>query len=157
TLQVKVAKDVPTGPCLVVLEGKATINGKVVTERLNVKAAVLQELSNLAFPPRPLLTQVALAVKERPPFTLAAAFEPAPGVPGMPASVLIKVERDSGFAEEIVLLPPGGLPPNVPAPALKAIPKGQSEVKVPLNVAPKAPLGKFAVTFSGKAKFKNKE
>jgi hypothetical protein len=30
-------------------------------------------------------------------------------------------------------------------------------VKVPLNLAVKAPLGKFAVTFSGKAKVKNKE
>jgi hypothetical protein len=157
TLQLKVARDVPAGPQLIALEGKATIDGKVVTELVNVKAAVLQELSNLAFPPRQLLTQVALAVKERPPFTLAAAFEPAQGVPGAPASVLIKAERDPGFAEEIVLLPPAGLPPNVPAPALKPIPKGQSEVKVPLNLTPKAPLGKFAVTFSGKAKFKNKE
>jgi hypothetical protein len=156
TLQIKVARDVPVGPYLIALEGKATINGKVVTELLNVKAAVQQELSNLSFPPRQLLTQIALAVKERPPFTLTAAFEPAQGVPGMPVSVLLKAERDPGFAEEIVLLPPTGLPPKLPAPALKPIPKGQSAVKVPLNLT-KAPLGKFAVTFSGKAKFKNKE
>jgi hypothetical protein len=157
TLQVKVARDVPPGPYLIALEDKVTINGKAVTELANVKAAVVQGLSNLAFPPRQLETQIAVAVKERPPFTLTAAFEPAQAVPGLPASVVLKAERDPGFAEEIVLLPPTGLPPNVPAPALKPLAKGQSEVKVPLNLAPKAPLGKFAVTFSGKAKFRNKD
>jgi hypothetical protein len=168
TLLVRVAKDVVPGPYLLTLEGKATVGGKAekgkepvggkaVTEYASVKTALVQSLANLPFPPRQLSTQIALAVKERPPFALTVAFEPAQGVPGTPANVVIKAERDPGFAEDIVLLPPAGLPPNVPPPALKPIPKDQSEVKVPLNLTPKAPLGKFAVTFSGKAKHKNKE
>jgi hypothetical protein len=157
TLEVRVAKNVPPGPYLLALEGKATIAGKVVTELVSVKASVLQSLAGLPYPPRQLSTQIAVAVKERPPFTLTVTIDPAQGVPGTPAAVVIKAERDPGFAEEIVLLPPTGLPPNVPPPALKPIPKDQSEVKVQLNVTPKAPLGKFAVTFSGKAKYKTKE
>ncbi len=157
TLVVKAARDLAPGPHPIALEGKATVNGKAVVQYASVRAHVNQSLGNLAYPPRQLDTQIAVAVKERPPFQLTATFDPPQGVPGLPTSLKVTAERDPGFTEEIVLLPPGGLPPNVPAPKLAPIPKGQNEVKVALNLTPKAPLGKFAITISGKGKYKNKE
>ncbi|MCI0461605.1 MAG: hypothetical protein L0Z62_32040, partial [Gemmataceae bacterium] len=69
TLQVKVARDVPLGPHLFALEGKAA-GGKGPTARASVRGAVSQSLAGLPYPPRQLATQLAVAVKERPPFDL---------------------------------------------------------------------------------------
>lgn len=157
TLAVKVGAEVRPGPYLIALEGKGADKGGTVTEYANVRGVVSTSLGGLAYPPRQLSTQLALAVKERPPFELAAVFDPPQGVPGMPASVKITVKRNPGFDEAVALLPPTGLPKGVTAGALKPIPKGQSEVTVPLTLPAKAPLGKFDVTFSGKAKQGAKE
>ncbi|HYT91864.1 MAG TPA: PPC domain-containing protein [Gemmataceae bacterium] len=157
TLVVKVGRELQPGPFLISLEGKATEKGVPAVELANLRTIVSGSLGGLPFPPRHLNTQIALAVKERPPFALTAKFDPPQAVPGSPVTVTISVTRDADFAEEIALLPPTGLPPGVPAPALKPIPKGQNEVKLALNLTPKTPLGKFDVTFNGKGKRGTKE
>lgn len=156
-LQLKAEKDVPMGPYMIAVKGTAQIDGKVVTQYVNVRPTVSAALGNLPFPPRHLSHQIAVAVKERSPFSLAARFEPPQCVPGMPANVIITATRDPGFDEDIVLNPPAGLPPTVPPPALKPIAKGQTEVRLELKLPPKTPLGQFLITFSGKSKSKSKE
>jgi hypothetical protein len=157
TLLVHARTDMPMGAHVITIQCKATINNKTVISYLQVRNVVSQNLAGLAFPPRPLFTQVALAVKERPPFNLTAKFEQPQTLRGQSATVLITATRDPGFTEEIVLAPPvAGLPPNV-TPVLKKIPKDQNEVKVELKVAANAPLGQFRVQFTGKAKYQNKD
>ena len=92
-----------------------------------------------------------MAVTEKPPFTLAAKFDPAEAVPGLAASLTITARRDAGFTEAITLNPPTGLPATVKPPPLKPIAKDQTEVKVPLPLDAKTPLGRVVVSVSGKA------
>jgi hypothetical protein len=154
-LPVTVKADLPMGAYPILIQGKATINGKMVIAYGSVRAVVKQELAGLEFPPRTLFHQVVLAVTEKPPFTLAAKFDQPEGIRGLPLSVTITTGRNPGFAEEITVTPVG-LPPNVAFPATK-IGKGQNEVKVQLTPAANAPLGKFPVRFTGKANPSNKE
>ena len=54
------------------------------------------------------------------------------------------------------MLAPLGLPPNV-APVLKNIAKNTNEIKVELKPAAAAALGSFPISFTGKAKFQNRD
>src|SRR5262249_13619861 len=144
------------GPHVLTLQGKATIDGQTVTQAVSVRAAASQNLAGLPFPPRELHTQVGLAVKEKAPFTLAARLDDNGGVPGLPLNVTLTATRDAGFEEEVALVPPSGLPPNVKPPALKPIVKGQKEVKVSIALDPKTPLGQFTLLFQGTAKHQGK-
>lgn len=147
--------DVPPGPYTIALQGKATINGKVVTSLLSVGTVVSQNMAGLPFPPRQLLHPVGISVTEKPPFTLTVKLDPSEGVRGLPLSATVTAARAAGFAEEIALTPVG-LPPNVPPPAAK-IEKGKNEVKIALAPAANAPLGQFSISFTGKTKFQNKD
>jgi hypothetical protein len=147
--------DLALGAYPIRIEGRATINGKVVVAPARVSGAVSQSLANLPFPPRDLQSQVMVAATEKPPFTLTAKLDQPEGSRGTPVPVTITAQRGTGFTEEITLTALG-LPPNV-APGLKNIPKGQNEVKVQLTPAANAPLGSFFVAFSGKSKFQNKD
>ena len=152
---VKVGPEVALGPYAVVVQGKATINNKPVVGYASVRNLVSQGLGNLSYPPRQLTTHLALAVTEKPPFFLTAKLDESRATPGKPVSLTVTASRAPGFAEEIALTAVG-LPPNVTA-ALKNIPKDQNEVKASLNLAANAPVGTFQVSFSGKAKYQNKD
>jgi hypothetical protein len=145
--------DVPQGLYPIIIQGKATINGKPVVSNVSVRGAISQSMAALAFPPRQLYHQIFVAVTDKPPFTLAAKFDQPAALRGVAASVTITATRVAGFAEEIAILPLG-LPPTV-APAMKNIPKGQNEVKVQLTPAAAAPIGQFPISFTGKGKFQN--
>jgi hypothetical protein len=126
-----------------------------VVQFATVRASVNQTLTNLPVPPRAMLTQIGLAVTERPPFSLAAVLDPASIAPGKAGTLRLTVNRGPGFTAEIALTATG-LPANVTA-VLKSIPAGQSEVKVPVNAAANAALGTFDVTIVGKALHQNRE
>jgi hypothetical protein len=154
-LVVSVKPDVPVGPHVLRIQGKATIDGKPVVVRASVAAPVKAGLAGLPYPPRPLLNEVALAVTPKPPFVLTAKLDVAEALRGAATTVTVTAARDAGFTEEIVLAP-GKLPPNVAA-ALKPIPKGGNEVKVTLTPAANAALGSFTFTLIGKAKYQGKD
>jgi hypothetical protein len=154
-LVVSVRPDVPVGPHILRIQGKATINGKPVVVNASVAAPVKAALAGLPYPPRPLLDELALAVTPKPPFTLTAKLDAGEALRGVPATVTVTAARDAGFTEEIALAP-GALPPNVAA-ALKPIPKGANEVKVTLTPAANAALGSFTFTLSGKAKHEGRD
>jgi hypothetical protein len=154
-LFVNATPDAPLGLHNVKVQCKATINGKVVTTYASVRTAVTAALGGLPFPPRDLYTPTAIAVTEKPPFSLVAKFDAPETLRGTAGTVTITATKTPGFDEEIALTPLG-LPANV-APALKNIPKGMNEVKVQLTPAVAVPFGDFAISFNGKTKFQNKE
>jgi hypothetical protein len=155
TLFLSASASTPVGPYTITLRGSATINGKTVIHYVNLRTVVSQNLAGLSYPPRNLLSQVGLAVTEKPPFTLVAKLDQAEGIRGSPVPLTVTATRVPGFGEEIVLSAVG-LPANV-APALKNIPKGENETKVQLNPAANAPLGQFPISIAGKAKYQNKD
>jgi hypothetical protein len=155
TLFLRARADAPLAPCRVRVRGAATINGRTVTHDADLRAVVSRNLGGLPYPPRDFLHALAVAVTEKAPFRLAVRTEHAEAARGTPAPLTVTAYRSPGFTEEIALAPVG-LPPNV-APALKNIPKGQNEVKVQLNAALNATLGRFPISLTGKAKFQNRE
>ncbi|MFL5246148.1 MAG: pre-peptidase C-terminal domain-containing protein [Gemmataceae bacterium] len=155
SLPVHIDEKLPVGPQSIKILGKATINGKVVTCFANQRGSVSQALANLSYPPRFLFTDVALAVTQKPPFTLAAKFDQPEALRGSPAGITITATRAAGFTEEIAVTAVG-VPANV-APTLKNIPKDQNEVKVQLTPAANAAIGSFPLSFTGKAKFNNRD
>jgi hypothetical protein len=98
---------------------------------------------------------VALGVREKAPFTLAIKVNTPQSVPGIPATVTLTATRDKEFADEIAILPPVNLPPNVAVPKIPNIAKGKTEVSFPLDLNGKVPMGEFAVLFSAKGKLKD--
>ncbi|HWG43566.1 MAG TPA: PPC domain-containing protein [Gemmataceae bacterium] len=155
TLVVNVADDVPVGPYAFQIQGKATINGKVVTKLASVRTVVSQGMANLPLPPRGTFASIGLAVTEKPPFTLTAKLDAPSYMPGKPATLTVTAVRSPGFSAEIALSA-AGLPPGVTA-ALKNIPANQNEIKVPLTLTPKAKIGKAALLITGKAKHQGRD
>ncbi len=157
TLLVHTKGDVPLGPQALVIQAKATVDAKVVTLPVNTRLPISTALAALPYPPLPLQSHVAVGVKEKAPFALSAKLDQPESSPGLPANVTITATRGPGFAEEIVLDAPQGLPPNVPAPKLGNIAKDKTEIKFPLDVNAKTPLGDYVLLFSGKAKVMGKD
>jgi hypothetical protein len=150
TLVVNVAPDVPVGPYAFHIQGKATINGKAITNVASVRAAVSQGQANLPMPPPSTFTSIGLAVTPAPPFTLAAKFDAPSYMPGKTATLTVTATRSPGFTAEIALSA-AGLPPGVTA-AFKNIPANQNEVKAQVNLAANAKIGQASITITGKAK-----
>jgi hypothetical protein len=139
-----------------VLMGKATINGKPVTEQASITGVVRTALGNLPFPPPLLGKELAVAVIDKPPFTIEAKYDHPEGIRGLAVPVTITAAKSSGFDEEITITtiglpPPQGQQPAVP-PVTAKIAKGQNQTKVELKPIPNAPLGALPLAFVGKAK-----
>jgi hypothetical protein len=157
TMMIEAKPDLAMGPYMVHLAGKAVIDARPVVRIASVRPGVSAGLSNLLYPPRNLSEQVALAVREKPPFRLAIAWDQPESYPGATGKLTILATRNPGFDEIITLDPLLGLPPNVPPSKVPPIPKGQNEVKVDVSLVPKAPPGEYLIVVSGKTKFQNKD
>ena len=150
--------DLAMGPYDLSIHGKATVDGKPITQAAGAKASVVQALNGLVYPPMHLQTSFAVAVKERPPFSLAIKMDPPEGIPGGKATVTVTATRDPGFDDEITLNLPSGLPPTIPAPkVIGAITKGKNDVSFPLDLNVKTPMGEYIVFLTAKTKHKGKE
>jgi hypothetical protein len=147
--------DLALGAYPIVIRGKAMVNGKAVVRYVSVRNVVSRELADLTFPPRHLFRQLGVAVTEKPPFGLAAKVDKPEMVRGVLGTVTITATRQAGFTEAIALAPLG-LPPGVTA-VLKNIDKNQTSVQLTLNAGGNAPLGHFAISFRGNAKFQNRD
>src|SRR5205085_12119866 len=155
TLFLSASPDAPPGPYTIAMEGSAVINGKSVLHNADLRSLVSQNLAGLPYPPQGLFAHVGVAVTQKPPFTLTAHFDLAEGTRGQAVPLTVRATRAPGFIDEIALSPIN-LPANV-VPALKNIPKGQSESKGQLNAAANAALGAHPVAFTGRSKFQNKD
>ncbi len=157
TLVVNVAPEVPPGPHVFQIQGKATINGKTVIKLASVRTIISQGLANLPIPPKEPLTSIGLAVTAKPPFALTAKLDAASYAPGKPATLTMTITaiRVPGFTAEIVLST-SALPPGVTA-TLANIPANQNGAKLTLTLTPQAKVGQSAVTITGKAKHQGHE
>jgi hypothetical protein len=150
--------DMPMGAYQFHIVGKATVDGKPVAQTAGAKGMAVQSLNGLPYPPMHLQTYVALAVKEKAPFSLAIKIDPPEGAPGTAAKVTITATRDAAFDDEITLAPPTGLPATIPPPkTVPAIAKGKTETSFPLDLNAKTPLGEYFVLVTAKTKFQGKE
>ncbi len=153
-LPVKV-EDLPPGPLSFAIGGKAKIDGKEVVHLASVRGLVSAAMANLAVPPRPMYTQLGLAVTEKPPFSLAAKFD-APSIPpGKAITATVTVTRQMGFTGEVTVTYQG-LPPTVKVVPVK-VPAAQTSAKVTLTLPPKMKLGQALVTFVGASKHNGKD
>jgi len=159
SLLLAVAKgDLPMGAYQFKVVARATVDGQTVTQAANAKAQVLAAMNGLAYPPMHLLNSVAVAVKEKAPFTLAIKMDPAEGVPGTTAKITVTATRDPGFDEEITLSPPTGLPATIPP--LKTVPaiaKGKTESTFAIDLNAKTPMGEYFMLVNAKTKHQGKE
>ncbi len=85
TLLVTATPGAALGPYELSLIGKAVIDSRLVSHPVSVSSAVNAGLSGLTFPPLQLNTQIAIAVKEKAPFAIAAHMDPPEAVPGIAA------------------------------------------------------------------------
>src|SRR5262249_33082353 len=89
--------DTAVGAYPIVIQGKATIDGKTIIRYASVRTVVSQTLANLPYPPRHLNNQLAVAVTEKPPFTLSVKVDQPEVVRGLPATVTVTAVRAAGF------------------------------------------------------------
>jgi hypothetical protein len=151
-LLVNAKGDLPKGPYQVTVMGKGLVDAKPVVRFVNVRPSISQALNNLPYPPLHLFNHIALAVRDQAPFKLVAKIEPTEHLVTGKVSLTILAQRNPGFDDVIALTLPTGLPPNVPAPKIPPIAKGQNQVKVDLALNPKAPLGTYQIMVSGTGK-----
>jgi hypothetical protein len=142
----------PLGPQALALQARASLDGKLVTQWVNGRAAIGAALAGLPYPPLDLQSHVAVGIKEKAPFALSVKAAHPEGAPGLPIDVTVTATRAPGFTEEIALNTPQNLPPNVPAPKLGAIAKDKNELTFKLDLNAKTPLGDHVLLFTGKAK-----
>ncbi len=75
------ADELPVGPMVFALQGKAMIDGKPVVHLVSVQNLLTAAMANLPVPPQTMYHTLGLAILEKPPFTLSAKFD-APAVHG---------------------------------------------------------------------------
>ena len=142
--------DVKPGAYALTVLAKAKINGKEAAKPVMVTDAVKAGLGGLPFPPREMLSNIGVAVTDKPLFTLAVKLASPDVVRGVAATVTVTATRAAGFTDEIQLAPVS-IPPNV-AIAAKPIPKGANEVQFPVTAAANAAVGPLPLAFRGTAK-----
>jgi hypothetical protein len=144
------ADQLPPGPVVFALEGKAVIDGKPVVRLVSVRTLLATAMGSLPVPPQTMYHQVGMAIKEKPPFTLSAKFDAQSVQPGKSITATVTAARQPGFTAEIVVAV-SGLPPGAAAKPTK-IPTGMNDVKVTIDLKPNVPPGQPVVTFQGSAK-----
>ena len=156
-LRIPIAADAKFGGKTLSVSAKAMIDGKPVLVPASAKAIVSKAMSDLPYPPLAFQSLVDFGVKEAAPFRLAVALEPTDAAPGTVVTATVTATRSDGFAEEITINPPTGLPPTVGAPKIGSIPKGKTETKFTLDVNAKTPVGDYFVLLTGKAKVEGRD
>jgi hypothetical protein len=157
-LPVITQSELPLGVYQFQIVAEATLEKQSILQSATAKTQVIQALNGLRYPPAHLETFVALAVKEKAPFSLAIKIDPPEGVPGGKVNVIIAATRDPGFDVEITFTPPTGLPPTVTAPkTVGPIGKGKTETLFALDLNPKTPMGEYFVQVTAKTKHQGKD
>jgi hypothetical protein len=157
-LPIRVEADDAVGADQFHVIGKAKIEDKSVVQTANAKAAVVQALNGLPYPPMHLPTFVALAVKEKANFSLAIQLDPPEVEPGKKLKVTITATRQEGFDGEITLTPPIGLPAAIALPKMiPPIGKDQTESSFSIELNAKAPVGEYFLLLTGKMKHDGKD
>jgi hypothetical protein len=144
----------PVGAYSLTIVAKAKIGDKEVSKHVTATDAVKAGLNGLPFPPREMLSQIGVAVTDKPLFSLAVKVN-SDMLRGVATNVTVTATRAAGFAEEIQLAPVT-LPPNV-AIAVKPISKGANEIQFPITPAANAAVGPLPIGFRGTGKSGGKD
>lgn len=122
------------------VQGKATVNGEAIVRVGTLIDTVKASLGQLPNPPLEMLSGCAVAVVEKPPFTLTLKADPASIEKGKAGKVLIEAVREKA-ADADIAIAPLFTPPNVTAAAAKPIPKASTKTELGLTVTPAAAAG----------------
>jgi hypothetical protein len=154
---VPLPESVPPGAYAMQLTAQGTADGKTINEQVRAAEAVSDSLADLPLPPPQLTGALALGVTPKLPLRMEVTFAAKEFLSGQPVKATIKVKREAGFADQVALSQPEGVPGNAKLPALKPIPKGQDTAGYTFNLDPKSPRGTSWVIFRGKVKANGKE
>ncbi len=135
------------------IQAKATIDGKEVIRFATITDQVKASLGGMPNPPLEILETCAVAVLEKPAFTVTMTLDPEKPEKGKPAKLKFEVVRGPG-ADADIALAPVVLPAGVTA-ALKPIPKGATKAEAALTVPANAQSG--ALTLRATTKIGGKD
>lgn len=148
-LPVQAAPDLAPGVYEVRVQAKAVADGKEIIAFASAAPLVSQSMGGLLFPPRTWLRSIAVGVLPRPPFQLAARFDPPQAVRGLTSNLIVEAKRDEGFDDPIAISA-AGLPPSVTA-ETQTIPSGKTDARLVLKLGEQSALGSYAFTLMGRS------
>lgn len=122
------------------LKATATADGKTVERYATQTDLVKAAFGGMANPPLELLEGAAVAVIDRPPFTLSLKADPAAVEKGKAGKLLVDATREKEADGDIALAPLFA-PPNVTLAAKAAVAKGATKGDIGVTVAPAAGVG----------------
>jgi len=139
------------------VKGSATVNDQTIVRVGTMVDTVKATLGGMPNPPAELLSDCALAVVEKAPFTLQLTADPASIEKGKDTKVMVEAVRGTGADAEIAIAPLF-LPTNVTAAAPpKPIAKGATKTDLTLKVAPTAVAGSSPTVFRATTKIGGKD
>jgi hypothetical protein len=122
------------------VQGKATVDGQAIVRVGTLVDTVKATLGGIPNPPPEMLSECAMAVVEKPAFSLSLKADPASIEKGKGGKVLIEAVRGMG-ADADIAIAPLFTPPNVTPAAAKPIAKGATKTDLGLTVTPAATAG----------------
>lgn len=137
------------------VKATATAGDATVTRYGTLTDAVKANLGGMPNPPAELLTQCAVGVIDKPPFTIKMTFDPASVEKGKAGKIVLVATREPSADGDIVIAPLF-TPPTV-VPAAKPIAKGQTKGEIGLTVQPAAPVGPTPLVFRATTKAGGKD
>jgi hypothetical protein len=137
------------------VKATAKVDGKEVERYATLIDLVKANLGGMSNPPPDLLQGCAVAVVEKPAFTLKLTPEPKAVEKGKPGKLLVEATREKG-ADADIALAPLFTPPNV-TPAAKPIPKGKTAGEVGVTVAAGAAVGPAPIALKATTKVGGKD
>ena len=147
------------GPIDLSIAGDASLSGKVTVPNGQTQAFVSlfvkANLGGIPNPPLDLLNGCAMAVIEKPAFTVKFTAEPASIEKGKAGKLLVEATREKEADADITLVPLF-VPANI-TPVVKPIPKGMTKADVGLTVAPAAVVGPTPIVIRATTKIGGKD
>lgn len=157
-LSVSAESGLQTGAYPLRLLASAKTEAGEITVPVTMNEVLSAAFNNVAYPPRHLLTALAVAITEPPPFLLEVKYATdrlARGQTGLEA--LVRLQRQQGFEDEVQVIavappPAQGQPVALATAASVKIARGQTEAKLVLKLPNNLPTGQLPIAVVGQAK-----
>ncbi len=138
------------------VQGKATVGGETIVRYGTMTDGVKATLGGMTNPPPELLNVCALAVIEKPAFTLKLTVDPESIEKGKAGKVVFEAVREKE-ADGDIGIAALFTPPNVTPAATKGIAKGSTKTDVAVTVAPAVAIGPTPLVFRATTKVGGKD
>lgn len=143
------------GPYPFQVKATAKVDGKDVVRFGTLVDAVKANLGGIPNPPPELLTSCAMAVIEKPSFTVKFTADPSSIEKGKAGKLVVDATREKEADGDITLVPLF-VPPNI-TPAVKPVPKGMTKAEVGITVAPPTAAGPAPIVIRATTKIGGKD